>query len=489
MTDKLKKLNCNTIIPVILAGGVGKRLWPLSRKNFPKQFSKISSKYTLFQETIKRLAYISKINFNNLIIVTNNDYRFIVKDQLRTLGINKYSILIEPSSKNTAPAILAATLFALNKFTSNIHLLILPSDHFVKDIASFAQEINNGTLETEEKHVLTFGIKPNYPETGYGYIKTSKLLNKNDIFTVEKFIEKPDKKTAEKFVQMDEHLWNSGIFLFKPNTILRNYKTFVPEIYNSVKSSLEHGKEDLSFFRLSSKYWKPIKAVSFDYSIMEKISNVKVVKSKFDWCDLGSWNSVWENGIKDKSGNVKIGNVLSIDCNNILLKSTESDKQLMAIGLKDIAIIDTDDALLVIDKDRSQEVQIGLDKLIKNKVKQAEVHTVDYRPWGWFKNYTSGKNFKVKKIHVYTGQSLSLQSHDKRSEHWVVVKGVAKVVIDESIHTLTVGKSIFIPQGSKHRLSNEENETLEIIEVQIGSYLEEDDIIRYEDIYNRNSDI
>ncbi len=470
--------------PILLAGGSGTRLWPSSRKSFPKQFMQLIGVETLFQQSAKRLSKHNSIKFNPPITITNADFRFIVREQLQLAGINPRKILIEPEAKNTAPAILAATIFAL-KDNEDAIVIATPTDHVIADIKIFNQVIEAGFKAVKKGKIVTFGINPAYPETGYGYLQLENFSNKG-YRKVLKFIEKPDVNLAKKMLNQDNYLWNSGIFMFRAQDMIEAFDLYAKDMLLSVIKSLELSFEDMDFKRLDPKSWSALENISIDYAIMEKAKNLVAIPFSSSWSDLGNWESVWQQSKQDHLGVVLSENAHAIKCKNSLLRSESNNQQIIGLGLEDIVAVSTPDAVLVANKNKSQDVKNVVEYLKSKNIPQAEQTKKYYRPWGWFESLTEGKGFQVKTIFVNPGASLSLQSHKYRSEHWVVVKGIAKITIDKKIKLLSEGESTYVPLGSKHRLENSGKELLTIIEVQIGTYLGEDDIIRYDDIYARN---
>ncbi len=472
------------IFPIILAGGSGTRLWPLSRKSYPKQFSKILGKKSLFQDRVSHLTDSDKLEFENPIILTNDEFRFIVVEQLSSIGIKPHSVLIEPEVKSTAPAILAAAIFIEEKF-SNAVLLVAPSDHVIEEINIFDECIKEGLVEVEKGRLVTFGIKPTGPETAYGYLELTKTHSDNTQ-NLKSFIEKPDKARAKDMFNSGKYLWNSGIFLVSTYDIIKAFEKYSPSMLSLVRKAVSKGKSDLDFFRLNSKEWSECESISIDHAILEKVNDLSVVPFKGKWSDLGAWDAVWREQIPDENGLVISENVTVIDCKNSLFRSEERNVHLVGLGLERIIAIAMGDAVLVASKDRAQDVKKVVSTLKSKGVPQAEVFPKEHRPWGWFESLVMGSRFQVKRIFVQVNASLSLQSHQHRSEHWVVVEGTAKVTINENIKLLTEGESIYVPLGAVHRLQNTGKISLVLIEIQTGSYLGEDDITRYDDIYSRN---
>ncbi len=470
--------------PVLLAGGNGKRLWPLSRKSYPKQFIPLIRELSALQHTAKRIESSKALDFDNPLVITSEDFRFIVTEQLKKINVKPKNIMIEPRSKNTAPAILLACLDAIKSDIDSI-LLVLPTDHEIVDFDEFHYAIKSGWNLANQGYIVTFGMKPTRPETGYGYIEVANLTDSIPVKS-QNFIEKPSLDLAKKIYNSGNHLWNSGIFLFKASELITSFNKYENEMLKYVQLSLEKGTNDLNFFRPDVEYWKKIREKSIDYAIMEKVSNSYVVPCNFHWSDLGGWDSVWQEYPKNNKGVVTSDSSHAINCRNVLLLSEDKNTQLVGLGLENLIAIATSDAVLVADKSRSQDVKQVVDYLSSKNIPQAESSKTDHRPWGWFEVLILSHKFQVKRIHVNPRSSLSLQSHKFRSEHWVVVKGTAKVTLDGSVSLLNVGESTYIKVGSVHRLENVANEPLEIIEVQTGSYLGEDDIIRYQDNYSRS---
>jgi len=469
------------IIPVILSGGSGTRLWPLSRKELPKQYLSLLSDNTMLQETILRL---SGLNLADPIIVCNSNHRFIVAEQCQQIDITNPTILLEPNGRNTAPAIAAAAIQSLKKFDDAV-ILVLSADHVIRDVKSFHQSINIASKHVQDGKLITFGVVPTNANTGYGYIKVSK----GDIdgaFRVKEFVEKPDLETAKAYLEQGNYLWNSGMFMFRSSTLIDELTTHAPDIVSSVNDSINNALKDLDFIRLDKQAFESSPSDSIDYSLMEKSNNVVVVPLDAGWNDIGSWLELYNLGEKDMNGNVISGNVFMNDTSNSYI---HANGQIIAtIGVKDLIIVDTPDVTLISTKDKVQKIKIILKELQQQNREEGLVHRKVFRPWGWFDPVEVGLNFQVKKLHINSGARLSLQMHHKRAEHWVVVSGIATVTIGEKVLTLKEGDSAYIPIGTKHCLENKTNEKLEIIEVQSGSYLEEDDIVRFEDIYGRIKD-
>ena len=468
------------IIPVILSGGSGRRLWPLSRKEYPKQYLPLVGDNTMLQDAILRLNGLD--NLANPIIICNADHRFLVAEQCQQIGIKNPTILLEPIGKNTAPAIAAAALQSLKGSDDSI-LLVLSADHVIQDMNAFHKAINIARQQAQSGKLATFGIVPTDANTGYGYIKSSKESN-NGAHKVEEFVEKPDLKTAEFYLEQGSYLWNSGMFMFQSRSFIDELTTHAPNIVVSVNSAVNNAVQDLDFIRLDRQAFESSPSDSIDYALMEKSNNVVVVPLDAKWNDIGAWPALYNIGKKDSQGNVIKGDVITQDTTNTYINA---DHHIVAtIGVDNLIIIDTPDATFIATQDKAQEVKSIVESLQASGRCESSAHLKVYRPWGWYDSIESGKCFQVKRLHVKPGAKLSLQMHHKRAEHWVVVDGRATVTNGEQKFTLNKGESTYIPIGITHALENQTNEPLEIIEVQSGAYLEEDDIVRFEDIYGRN---
>jgi len=482
----LEKAVFVAIYPVLLAGGSGTRLWPLSRKSYPKQFSKLIGDKTLFQSSAQRLTSSSTLDFTPHITLTNSDFRFIIGDQLQEIGIDPGPILIEPEPKNTAAAILAASIFALSRDERAV-LLVAPSDHVIPDRNDFHESIKVGVTHARNRKMVTFGIKPTHPETGYGYLELSiDPLDDYGSSDLKTFVEKPNLQNAKQMVEAGNYLWNAGIFLFRAQDMIDAFRTYTPETLDLVSQSINEASADLGFLRLAAEPWSKIEGISIDYAIMEKAQNLVAVPYASKWSDLGGWDAVWLESEPDASGNVTSETAHAIECSNSLLRSESISQQLVGVGLDNIMAIAMPDAVLVAPKGRAQDVKKAVELLKSKDIAQAEIFPKDHRPWGWFESLAQGDCFQVKRICVKPGAALSLQSHKHRSEHWIVVEGTAKVTIDDEITLVSEGQSVYVPLGAKHRMENPGKLPMVLIEVQIGTYLGEDDIIRYEDVYARN---
>ena len=472
------------IQPIILCGGSGTRLWPLSRVDFPKQFLNLIGKKekSLLQNTLIRIKNLK--NILDPIIVCNEEHRFIVAEQLRKVNIKAKSILLEPIGRNTAPAITVACLKAIEN-SNNPYVLVLPSDHIIQDSKTFFKVVEKAITYLEEEKIITFGISPNKPETGYGYIESENPLDP-DALNGEKilrFIEKPSKKKAQELISDNRFSWNSGIFLFKANTFLSEISVLSPKIFEFCKKALLGKNFDLDFQRLEKKYFSKCENISIDKAIMEKTDLGIVLPLKAGWSDIGNWESMWDVSKKDQDNNVLLGKVFIENVKNSYLRS--ENRLIVGIGLEELIIVETVDALLVAKKDQTQNVKNVVKALELKCESEANTHKTIFRPWGHYMSIAQGSNWQVKKIFVKPNESLSLQMHNYRSEHWVVVSGTAFVEINGEEKFLNKNESCYIPVGSKHRLSNKGLEILTLIEVQSGSYFGEEDIIRFSDKYGR----
>ncbi len=464
---------------MILSGGSGTRLWPLSRKQYPKQYLPLVGDNTMLQETILRLNGLD--NLADPIIICNVDHRFLVAEQCQQIDIKNATILLEPIGRNTAPAIAAAALQSIKHANDSI-LLILSADHIIQDIKAFHEAIRIATRQAQQGKLTTFGIVPIDANTGYGYIKSSK--NNNDgAYKVEQFVEKPDIKTAESYLKQGNYLWNSGMFMFKANTLIDELTIHSPDIFNSVNDAVNKATQDLDFVRLDKQAFESSPSDSIDYALMEQSNNVVVVPLDAQWNDIGSWSALYNIGEKDNNGNVIKGDVFTEETTNTYINA--SHHMVATIGIQDLIIVDTPNATLISSKEKVQEVKKIVKQLQQQNREEQFCHRKVYRPWGWYDSIEMGVHFQVKRLHVNPGAKLSLQMHHKRAEHWVVVSGIATAINGNNTLTLLKGDSTYIPIGTTHGLENKTSEPLEIIEVQSGTYLGEDDITRFEDIYGR----
>ncbi|MCK5813881.1 MAG: mannose-1-phosphate guanylyltransferase/mannose-6-phosphate isomerase [Cocleimonas sp.] len=472
------------MIPVILSGGSGTRLWPLSRKQRPKQFLPVVDEdNTLLQSTLLRLQGVSHLQ--PPIIVCNEDHRFMVAEQLHELNLAHQGILLEPVGRNTAPAIVLAALHAL-KADPDAMMLVLPADHVITDIQRFHIAIDHAEKTAKQGKLVTFGIVPNKAETGYGYIK----YNKQDAeikplaYKVEQFVEKPDQATAESYLNDGHYLWNSGMFMFQAKNYLDSVAQYEPDILQACQVAIQKAERDIDFIRVDNKSFSSSPNISIDNAIMERSDNIALIPLDAGWNDVGSWPAVWEVGEQDEYGNVVRGNSMLHNANNNLIYT---EKRLVAlVGVEDLVVVDTKDATLVMHKDRAQDIKKIVQRLIDKNASEAQNHSEVYRPWGCYDCIDVGYRFQVKRITVNPGAKLSLQKHHHRAEHWVVVKGTAEVTCDDKTFLLTENQSTYIPLGSMHRLANPGKIPLEMVEVQSGGYLDEDDIERYDDQYGRS---
>ncbi|TRD19820.1 mannose-1-phosphate guanylyltransferase/mannose-6-phosphate isomerase [Palleronia caenipelagi] len=472
------------IHPVILCGGSGTRLWPLSRKSFPKQFTPILDGRSLFQATAARLNGPGEgLDFAAPVVVTNAMFRFVVTEQLVGEGIDPGAILIEPEGRNTAPAICAAALF-LSRTDPDALMLVAPSDHLIPDDRALRSAVAEGVPSALSGHLTLFGIRPTRPETGYGYLELAAAAEGPT--PLRRFVEKPDAETAARLIDDGQHLWNAGIFLFRASDILAAFETHAPEVLAAVREAVEQAEVDLGFLRLAPEPWSRAPDISVDYAVMERSAGLHVVPYDSDWSDLGGWDAIWSVLDKDAAGNAISNHATAIDCTDTLLRSESQDVELVGIGLSDMIAVAMNDAVLVAPMDRAQEVKDAVAALKAKGAGQATTFPVDHRPWGWFQSLVVRDRFQVKRIHVHPGGALSLQSHFHRSEHWIVVQGTARVTVDDEVSLLSENQSVYVPLGSVHRLENPGKVPMVLIEVQTGSYLGEDDIIRYEDVYARD---
>jgi mannose-1-phosphate guanylyltransferase/mannose-6-phosphate isomerase len=491
------------VIPVILCGGSGSRLWPLSRAAFPKQFLALSGndqQTSLFQGAIKRLNHLDSesIRLGSTLIVTNEDHRFLVLDQLREIGGINATILLEPAGRNTAPALTFAALHASESNIGANHdpiLVIAPADQTIQNNEAFTRALQNCISvvagDVSNKTIAILGITPTAPETGYGYVKRSASKGSFTEYAVEQFIEKPNLETAIACLEGGNYLWNSGIFVLRASTWLAALNEFRPDILDATQKAWNQKTEDLAdgttFVRPDKALFGSIPIESIDYAVIEKCPGshyyVKMVELDAGWNDLGAWDAVWQVGKKDAQGNVTSGDVLLSDSSNSLVHA--SSRLVSTVGLDNVIVIETADAVLVADRSKSQDVKHIVNQLEARKREEKNLHRKVARPWGWYDSVDEGERFKVKRIQVKPGASLSLQMHHHRAEHWIVVQGTAEITNGDKVITLTENQSTYIPQGQTHRLANPGNTALEIIEVQSGSYLGEDDIVRFEDSYGR----
>ena len=467
--------------PVILSGGVGSRLWPLSRELYPKQLLPLVSANSLLQDTAARVA--APEFFAPPLVICNAAHRFLVAEQLREVNASPLAIVLEPEGRNTAPAAAVAAILLAQRF-GNALMMLLPSDHVIADSSGFLEATRTALAAARAGALVTFGMTPHRPETGYGYIrKGGEWDGVAGCFRVERFVEKPEAAAAEAMVRDGGWLWNSGMFLFSAQNYLAELDRHRPGIVNACRAAVERGAEDLDFFRLDREAFAESPVDSIDYAVMEKTDAAAVVPANVGWSDIGSWSALWEIGAKDEHGNVLKGQVIAQDSGNSYLRS--EGRLLAVIGVRDMVIVATADAVLVAPLDRAQDVKQVVDRLKLEGSEQHVSHVKVFRPWGSYQSIDSGHNFQVKQLTVKPGASLSLQSHRHRAEHWIVVEGRARITRGEEVFDLGPNQSTYIPIGMRHRLENPGQDTLRVIEIQSGDYLGEDDIERFDDIYGR----
>jgi len=468
--------------PVILSGGSGSRLWPMSRRLLPKQFLPLVSERSLLQDTVMRLQGVQRALAP--IVVSNSEHRFLVAEQLREIGVKPDVQVLEPVGRNTAPAVAVAALHAQSR-QLDACLFVLPSDQLIEDVPTFHAAIATALPLAAGGSLVTFGITPRGPVTGYGYIERGEpILESSGSFRVSRFVEKPDQETAARYVSSGRFFWNSGMFVFQARRYLEELQRFRPDIATAAKAAWEAGTRDLDFLRLDSAAFKACPSDSVDYAVMERTSAAVMVQADIDWSDVGSWAALWEAGKKDEKGNVAHGDVDLLDAKGCYVRA--ESRLVSVLGAIDLVIVETDDAVLVADKARSQEVKEVVDMLDRKARTEHVSHSRVYRPWGYYEGIDAGDRFQVKRIMVKPGEALSLQMHHHRAEHWVVVSGTARVTRGEETMLLSENESTYIPIGTKHRLENPGKTALFLIEVQSGGYLGEDDIVRFEDRYKRN---
>lgn len=469
--------------PVILCGGSGTRLWPLSRKAYPKQFLDLAgSGASMLQDTLSRLSSLPEVEAS--LIVCNNENRFLVAQQIQEAGVDVATILLEPSAKNTAPAVAVAALQAMES-DPDAMLLVLPADHLISDQPAFKEAVSVAIESATNERLVTFGIVPDYPETGYGYIKKGAVHGDAASFEIDEFKEKPDLETANSYLKEGGYVWNSGMFVFKARRYLAELEKQAPAILEACKGALQKARKDLDFTCLDTESFARSPEDSIDYAVMENAQNCAVVDLQAGWSDVGSWSSLWDVRQKDNEGNCKQGDVVMLETSNSFVLG--NSRLVATLGVKDTVVIETADAVLVADREKVQNVKDVVGLLGSMGRQEGAFHKVVYRPWGSYETICISDRFQVKKIVVNPGQKLSLQKHHHRAEHWIVVKGTAQVTCEEKVFSLVEDQSTYIPLGHKHRLENPGKIALELIEVQSGSYLGEDDIVRYDDVYGRNA--
>ena len=472
-----------SVVPVILCGGAGTRLWPVSRKTFPKQFKPLLGDTSPLQDAALR---VRGDGFDSPLIVTAEPFRFIVAEQLEAVGITLGDLLVEPEPRNTAPAVLAAALWCASRDPDAL-MLVMPSDHQIPDGDAFRDTVAAAIPAAQSGKIVTFGVPPTTPETGYGYLELAEgaPMSGGVPMPLRRFVEKPELAGAQQMLDGGHHLWNAGIFLFSAEAILLAYAEHSPDMLATVTRAVDAAHADLSFTRLEANAWLTAENISVDYAIMEKAQNLVVMPLATGWSDLGGWASVWQESDRDTSGNALVGQSTALGCEGSLLRSDSDGVHLVGIGLKDMIVVTTADAVLVAPMSESSRVGEVVATLKAKAVSQAEASPRDLRPWGWYESIASGDGFQVKRIFVKPGALLSLQSHSHRAEHWIVVAGTAHVTIGEEVRMMTENQSVYVPVGERHRLENRGQLPVTLIEVQTGAYLGEDDIIRYDDAYGR----
>ncbi len=471
------------IHPVILCGGSGTRLWPLSRQSFPKQFASLIGDDTLFQASVKRLT---GAGFAAPVILTGEPFRFIVLEQLAGARMQAQGVLIEPEGRNTAPAVLAAALW-LTARDEDALMLVAPSDHVIPDADAFRAAVQEAAPRAAAGDLVTFGIAPTRAETGYGWLELAEGADAGARVpqALARFVEKPDATRAEEMLDAGSYLWNAGIFLLSARAVIAAFEAHAPDMIAPVRAAVDGARDDLGFTRLDADAWADVPADSMDYAIMEHADNLAVMPFDAGWSDLGDWNAVWLESGPDGDGNVLSANATALGCAGTLLRSEHDAQELVGIGLEDMIAVAMPDAVIVARRGDSQRVKEAVAALKARGAKQATELPVDHRPWGWFESLVIGERFQVKRIVVKPGAALSLQSHHHRSEHWIVVQGTARVTVDDDVRLIGENESVYIPLGAVHRMENPGKLEMVLIEVQTGSYLGEDDIIRYEDVYAR----
>ena len=468
------------LYPVILSGGSGSRLWPLSREHYPKPLLPLVSDNTLLQETASRLDDIA--HMGDAVYVCNEEHRFLLAEQVAQIGKTPTTIILEPVGRNTAPALTLAALY-LVKQDSDAMMVVMPADHVMTEPQQFIAAVEQGSDNAEQGALVTFGIVPESAETGYGYIKRDAQIGDSSAYTVARFVEKPDPQTAEQYVSEGDYYWNSGIFLMRADRWLDEIGQHRPDILKNCRAAMSKGVQDSDFFRVDKTLFHECPSDSIDYAVMEKTDRAVVVPISAGWSDIGAWSALWNVCPQDADGNVIQGDVLAEDTTNAFLIAQH--RCLATVGLDNIVVVETADAVLVASKDKAQDVKAIVDRLKESGRDESKMHRQVYRPWGSYEGIDAGSRFQVKRLSVKPGAQLSLQMHHHRAEHWIIVKGTARVTCGDQVFSLHENESTYIPIGEKHRLENPGNIPLEVIEIQSGSYLGEDDIVRFEDVYDR----
>jgi mannose-1-phosphate guanylyltransferase/mannose-6-phosphate isomerase len=466
------------LTPVLLSGGVGSRLWPVSREAHPKQFLPLAGELSMLQETLQRTSGLEE---TAPLVVCNEEHRFMVAEQLRQVQLQASALILEPEGRNTAPAVALAALRAVVSDPEAL-LLVLPADHVIQDVEAFAAAVGKAVPMAQRGRLMTFGVVPSSPETGYGYIKCGASLE-SELYELERFVEKPDASTAQAYVDSGSYLWNSGMFLLGASAYLDELEKFQPEILDACREAMAGAQVDMDFVRPDPQLFGQCPSNSIDYAVMEKTDRGGVVSLDCGWSDVGAWSALWDVAERDQSGNAVKGDVILDNCRNSYFRS--ESRLVAATGVDDLVVVETADAVLVADRDRVQDVKNIVNRLKADGRQEISLHRRVYRPWGSYESLVVADRFQVKRIIVNPGQRLSLQKHHHRAEHWIVVHGTAEVTCEDKTFMLGEDESTYIPLGHKHRLANPGRIPLELIEVQSGAYLGEDDIVRYDDQYGR----
>jgi mannose-1-phosphate guanylyltransferase/mannose-6-phosphate isomerase len=474
--------------PVILSGGSGSRLWPLSREAYPKQLLALLTEQTLLQETVARAASLPQpIEVQPPILICNQEHRFLIREQCQAIGCEPAAIYLEPAGRNTAPAIaLAALHLSEGEHNPDALMLVMPADHVIRDQAAFARAVIQAASAAEKGHLVTFGITPTHPETGYGYIRAGAALSGIDgASEVQQFVEKPDIQRAKQFLAEGNYSWNSGMFLFRAGSFLQELGTFRPEILRAVTAAWQQRSSDLGFFRPQKEQFMQSPSDSIDYAVMQSTKRAAVVQADMGWNDIGAWDALWNLAERDANNNALHGDVLALDTTNSYLRA--ENKLVAVIGLDNVVVVETKDAVLVMNKDHAQDVKKIVETLKREGRTEHLEHLRVYRPWGWYESVDRGEGFQVKRLMVKPGEKLSLQLHHHRAEHWVVVQGEAAITVGDKTVMMRSNESAYIPIGEKHRLENVGTSVLQLVEVQTGKLLSEEDIVRFEDKYSREA--